>query len=283
MKILYITKGDHVDYQNDCLLIGLKELYGSDVVDFNKQNHNYDSYKGDISKFWGKGFTVTKVLPDLDVDRTDITSKIKNKYYDFIVYGSIWRCSDHINEILKYYSPNKIICVDGEDETNIHNAYNSGVLYFKRELITKKERLFPISFAFPTGKINFNKNKIKDLAYINPIDTSTYIYNNEKDYYNDYNQARFGITIKKAGWDCMRHYEIMANGSIPFFINIENCPENTMVSFPKQICVKVRKELKTIPANIVYEKYIDELQKHFLENNTTKQLANYFISNIFKK
>ena len=37
MNILYITKGDHVDYQNDCLLIGLKELFGDKVVDYNKQ------------------------------------------------------------------------------------------------------------------------------------------------------------------------------------------------------------------------------------------------------
>ena len=37
MKILYLTKGDHVDYQNDALLIGLKELFGADVLDLNKQ------------------------------------------------------------------------------------------------------------------------------------------------------------------------------------------------------------------------------------------------------
>ena len=40
MKILYLTKGDHVDYQNDCLHIGLKEIFGTDVVDYNKQAHN---------------------------------------------------------------------------------------------------------------------------------------------------------------------------------------------------------------------------------------------------
>ncbi len=40
MKILYIGTDVEtpahplVDYQNDCLLIGLKELYGDDVVDY---------------------------------------------------------------------------------------------------------------------------------------------------------------------------------------------------------------------------------------------------------
>ena len=50
MKILYLTKGDHVDYQNDCLLIGLKELYGVDIIDYNKQLHNYDSYNEEEAK-----------------------------------------------------------------------------------------------------------------------------------------------------------------------------------------------------------------------------------------
>jgi len=92
MRILYITRGDHVDYQNDCLLIGLKELFGSDVVDVNKQHHNYDSFPADYAnRMYGRGFSLTRVLPDLPVDRTDILNKIRNRYFDFIIYGSIWR------------------------------------------------------------------------------------------------------------------------------------------------------------------------------------------------
>ena len=44
MKILYIATDQNnppneplVDYQNDCLLIGLKELFGEDVVDYKKR------------------------------------------------------------------------------------------------------------------------------------------------------------------------------------------------------------------------------------------------------
>ena len=265
MKILYLTKGDHVDYQNDCTLIGLKELFGSDVVDYNKQHHNYDTYDvQEAKKLYGMGMSVTRVLPDLTVDRTDITSKIKNKYFDYIVYGSIWRCNDHINEILKYYPPNKIIVIDGEDETNIHNVFNLGVNYFKRELIYTHEKLLPISFAIPTSKVNFNKNKIKDFSYITPRDTKTYIYNNEKDYYNDYNEARFGVTIKKAGWDCMRHYEILANGCIPHFLDISKCPDSIMVNFPKKLCLEVNNLLQTNTAADVYNDYKEkfERQKH---------------------
>ena len=167
MKILYLTKGDHVDYQNDCLLIGLKEMFGADIVDYNKQEHNYVTCDEAIAKtLYGKGMTVTRVLPDLEVDRTDITSKIKNRYFDFIVYGSIWRCDDYIQKILQYYPKNQVIAVDGEDETNIHKNFDLGILYFKRELTFEHNRLFPISFAFPTSKVNFNKNKTKETRIV---------------------------------------------------------------------------------------------------------------------
>jgi len=275
MKILYLTKGDHVDYQNDCLLIGLKELFGADVVDYNKQHHNYDTFDAfRASKLYGMGMTVTRVLPDLEVDRTDITSKIKNKYYDLIVYGSVWRCHDYIDNILQYYPPNKVIAIDGEDETNIHFTYNKGIVYFKRELIYNQRNMFPINFAIPTSKVNFNVNKTKDAAYITPLDKSTYIYKNEKDYYNDYNQARFGVTVKKAGWDCLRHYEILGNGCIPVFFNIDSCPDLTMKYFPKEECKAILKDIanKEKPADI-YNKHIESFRAALYQNCTTTAIA----------
>lgn len=281
MKILYLTKGDHVDYQNDCLLIGLKELFGSDVVDYNKQLHNYVTYdKNKVRSLYGKGMTVSMVLPDLDVDRTDITNKIKNKFFDLIVYGSIWRCNDFFEKILEYYPKDKVVIVDGEDETNIHDLYNRGTHYFKRELLENRPRLYPISFSFPTSKVNFKKDKNKDKAFITPLDRKTYIYNDEESYYNDYRESRFGITLKKAGWDCLRHYEILGNGCIPLFINIGNCPENTMHDFPKQLCIDVLDDVKRLtPANL-YDKFIFKFEEHFFKNNTTEAVAKYFINKI---
>ena len=51
MKILYVASNQKTaqfpfltDYQNDCLLIGLKELFGDDVVDVNKRFHLYSDY-----------------------------------------------------------------------------------------------------------------------------------------------------------------------------------------------------------------------------------------------
>lgn len=283
MKILYLTKGDHVDYQNDCLLIGLKELFGSDVVDYNKQSHNYENYDSHLAKkMYGMGMSVTRILPDLQVDRTDITAKIKNKYFDYIVYGSIWRCNNYIEDILKYYPAKKIIAVDGEDETNIHPCINSNIIYFKRELITAKKNIFPISFSIPTNKVNFVKtNKIRNKAICDPRDRSTYIYNNEVDYYQGYKESYFGVTMAKAGWDCMRHYEILANGCIPIFINLINCPTLTMTSFPKELCLAVTEQIKEgVKAEIIYNEFINKFETHLLQNNTTKAEALKFLNTI---
>ena len=281
MKILYLTKGDHVDYQDDCLLIGLKELFGADVVDYNKREHNYVSYDEEAAKkLYGMGMSVTRILPNIEVDRTDITSKIKNKYFDYVVYGSIWRCNDYIQQILEHYPKNKVIAVDGEDETNIHKVFEHGIPYFKRELVHKHDRLFPISFAIPTCKVNFVKDKTRDVAICDPRDRSTYIYKNETDYYKGYREACFAVTIKKAGWDCMRHYEILANGCLPYFINIDKCPELTMASFPKQLCLDIFSDSKSNSAVNVYEKYASKFEEHFLSNNTTKAMASNFIKTL---
>jgi hypothetical protein len=97
----------------------------------------------------------------------------------------------------------------------------------------------PISFSIPEEKLCAFENaytcKTKILSNLIPGDTTTYIYNTEEDYYNEYKKSYFATTTKKAGWDCMRHYEILANGCIPYFIDIEQCPPRTMHLCPKQL------------------------------------------------
>ncbi len=281
MKILYVSKGDHVDYQDDCLFIGLKELFGSDVVDVNKREHCYESYPEEkVSSLYGMGMTVSRVLPDLEVDRTDIGSKIKNKYFDLVVYGSIWRCNSDILKVIEHYPKNKIAVVDGEDEPNIHQIYNLGVPYFKRELYTRLKRTSPISFAFPTSKVNFDTEKTREFAICDPRDRSTYIYKNEKDYYNGYGESKYAFTMKKAGWDCLRHYEILGNGCLPIFLDLQNCPEPTMASFPKKLAQEIldgynKNELPN------YDDYASRFKDHFMLNMTTEAVAKNFLS-VFK-
>ena len=70
-----------------------------------------------------------------------------------------------------------------------------------------------------------------------PGDTSNYLFGagEETDYYNMYRQSMFALTSKKGGWDCLRHYEILAAGCIPIFENLDACPPDTLMSFPKEL------------------------------------------------
>ena len=134
--------------------------------------------------------------------------------------------------------------------------------------------LHPITFSVPKEKICDNHNvKTKILSNLIPGVASTYIYNTEEEYYNEYKKSYFAITKKKGGWDCMRHYEILANGCIPYFINIKDCPEKTMHILPKDLLME---------ANILYDKKfknknIDEINEEVINeyNILQKKLFKY--------
>jgi hypothetical protein len=279
-NILYISPGDHLDYQDDCLFIGLREVLGESLVDLNKRFHSYVSYeREDAKKLYGKGMTVTRLLEDIPIDRSDTLKKIKSKFYDLIVYGSINRCHDYLHTAMQVYPKNRIVFVDGEDGQNYIKPYiYLGCPYFKRELATKRQGVFPISFAIPTMKFNPSFVKERDIAYCDPRDRRTYIYNDEDSYYFGYKQSSFAITTRKAGWDCLRHYEILANGALPLFLDIENCPESTMTTFNKDICKKILKDMNRETASTIYEKYAEAFIDYAKKNNTTLALGNTFLA-----
>ena len=256
MKILYIhsTDNDHQfynNYMNDLLLHGLRDLYGNDIIDYPGCWYLYDDEikkrKYDEKRFWGKGFTIKNILRDFNlIDRENIRQKIRNKYFDLIIYGSIRRSNLFLEEVIKYN--NKFLFIDGEDDNYIETKYSNLGLYFKRELLAKHPKIRPISFAIPKSKIlekiDYNPKNI--LAPLIPGKLNTYIYDNESLYYEMYKKSIFALTYKKAGWDCLRHYEILMNGCIPLFLDIENCPTNTISTLPKEQLIYCLKNFNKI-------------------------------------
>lgn len=96
--------------------------------------------------------------------------------------------------------------------------------------------VFPLQFSIPEIKIVSRiPSKDKDFAHIIPGDLKTYIYSNEADYYRDYQRSYFAVTKRKGGWDCMRHYEILANGCIPYFIDLDKTSDDLMPFLPKEL------------------------------------------------
>lgn len=128
-------------------------------------------------------------------------------------------------------------------------------LYFKREFTTNSIRrlyygILPsfitdhikkhinfkhISFGIPEVKIikgNIIKNKkqlfathIVDKEIANKLKAETsYVFDSEDSYYEDIKKSKYGITTKRAGWDCLRHYEIAANGAVICFKDLHLKP-----------------------------------------------------------
>jgi hypothetical protein len=103
-----------------------------------------------------------------------------------------------------------------------------------RRRLPAHPHLRPISFSIPAEKMVMElPAKTKDFpthvidsevaARIAGAQTS-YAFESEAAYYRDLQQSRFGITTKRAGWDCLRHYEIAANGAVPCFRDLDRKP-----------------------------------------------------------
>jgi len=98
--------------------------------------------------------------------------------------------------------------------------------------------IYPIGFSIPECKIvsdEDNRKKKRLVSNLIPGRLHTYVYDTEERYYLNYKESFFANTRVKGGWDCMRHYEILANGCIPWFLDIDKIPQNTMTRFPKKL------------------------------------------------
>jgi hypothetical protein len=91
----------------------------------------------------------------------------------------------------------------------------------------------PISFAIPAETIVSGppaKRKdwpahVVDAELAERVDGRTsYAFESATDYHADLRASRFGITVKRAGWDALRHYEIAANGAVPCFRGLHRKP-----------------------------------------------------------
>lgn len=289
MKILYVTNYSDIarasggfinDYQNDLLFYGLRELFGDDVVDSTQIPTLYKENEGKIPKqhLWG-GMTSFWLIGENNIDRTDIEQKIKDRYYDYIIYGAIKRCKDYWDLVSFFYPPHRVILVDGNDESELDSSYTKH-LYFKRELADSHPNLLPITFAFPTDKLALpNKNKTQEYGTVIPGQPETYIFKTEQSYYEDYQKSYYGVTMKKAGWDCMRHYEILGNYCMPYFIGLEDCPKDTLANFPKELLLEARNLANDFDERSFFS-ILDQVYEHTKQYLTTKALAEYLISKI---
>lgn len=285
MKVLFVNDFKAPDYLNDMIYHGLCSLCGVTVYETSYPSYMMKTYPSK-ELLYGRGFTIfgkMKHTVNLEIEKS-IIEKISSKFYDFIVYGSIARCSHFFELVTACYDKTKIAFLDGEDEEDLSNIFflNKGH-YFKREIIEPIEGVMPISFSVPEScVVKQTPDKEKIIADVGVTFIKQYSFDNEDDYHNEYRRSYFGYTAKKAGWDCLRHYEILANGCVPIFENIENCPETVMTSLPKTLLTQAKKYfyLEAKPDEKFYRDFTQVLIDHTAKNCTTRAEAKKLLERI---
>lgn len=240
MRILYLTSPVQ-DYLEDQLLLGLRSLYGADVVDHPKKEVMYRSCPTPASKLYGCGFSIWKQLDEIEIDRSGVEHELRSGSFDWIVFGCMRRQRRLFLRLLArgFLSGAAHRCfVDGRDNTSVFWPACPFGRYFKRE----RRSWMPvfvrdISFSIPAGKVReaplekeqlFGRHVQCEEAYkIDEVRRSCrreYVFRDEREYYDDLARSRYGITMAKGGWDCMRHYEIAANHTVPAFFRLRHKP-----------------------------------------------------------
>jgi hypothetical protein len=185
-------------------------------------------------------------------------------------------------------------------------------LYFKRELTSDSrfnwwhrllpnllrrnfpvaQNILPISFAFPEEKIITQfpeKKKIfprhivdKEICAHFSKSSDSYSFMTEAEYYSDLQSSKFGITTKRSGWDCLRHYEIAANGSVPCFRDLQMKPKNCAPhGLNSTNCIMYRnyEDLMFQISHLDENQYLALQQRaiSWVKNNTTIEKAQYVL------
>jgi len=302
MKLLFITtrnpnkQGDLLEIS---ILHGLRMVLRDDCVDYPRKKIMYHDFS-DTPKntLHGRGFSLlTTPIPDIS-NRDIFNQKFDvvlygdghmygeephQKEFDDLANGNVWILDGHD---LYGVAPLKITY---NDEEIIGNQFKKS---FKRELIVKESEVFPTGFGIPKERIKpidflskqqpYQKTAPAAAIFSDIVEMgggfSHHKFTEEEDYYNDLSSSWFGLTCKKGGWDCLRHYEIIASGTLLLFRDYDQKPK---LCSPQELpCFSYRnkEELESLMNTLVVnnkptDKYINMLdqQREWLYNVATTE------------
>lgn len=309
MKILFLTtinSDKQGDYLEISTLHGLRTILGNNCVDFPRKKIMYHDFSDSPkNSLHGKGFSLL-TTPIKDIPSA-LRENISLKEFDVIIYGD----GHMYNEYPNFFDGYNIWIIDGHDlygdaprKIYYDNEYIIGTQYnksFKRELIETNTNfiVYPTGFGIPEERILDLDFSIKTQLYQKTAPSFSLFeqnnelgggnlhhkFNNEKEYYEDLKSSWFGLTCKKGGWDCLRHYEILAAGALLLFRDYNKKP---LLCSPQNLpCFSYssKDELYSLMENLVVnniptKEYISmlELQRKWLiECGTTVARAKYIL------
>lgn len=255
-RVLFLTESRE-DYLADSLLHGLISL-GLEVVDYPRKQvlyagHRFCSEAPQLG-VRGHGFTLYGLLADRPVDRSFVIQRLEAGWFDLVVIGQVWRQWGQLLDLAPLLQKVPVVLLDGDDDTRLFHRSGTRVrrygwqrfpirsglcIYLKREWQGESSpyrlcRVVPASFSIPAEKIRSidlaSKQQRLASHCVDPEVAracglhSSYAFASEDAYYDDLAISRFAVTMKRGGWDCLRHYEIAAAGSLPCVRHLESKP-----------------------------------------------------------
>ncbi|MBR2648423.1 MAG: hypothetical protein IKD55_06260 [Sediminibacterium sp.] len=289
---------------NGFSLYGLLEDYPENIHErffiWHKNISDFDYYiVADIWNSWEVYLKLIRSVPKEKIIIIDPSDNFRfypfNNFYKngiFIFFQYLF--SD--TKSIKYFK--RELSSSLKDRTGLYFLPN----FIQRILLPKN--VYKINFSIPSSKISrvTPNNKIKDFTanivdeelvshfpelQVIPIGQELYKFNKEREYYADIQNSRFGITTKRSGWDCLRHYEYAANGAVLCFKNYQEKPVDCAPhGLDKSNCIfyKSTEDLKLQVAELSDEEYSYLLENSYkwISNNTTKKIAEKFLNDIIK-
>ena len=300
MKILYVTIKDlskQGDYLEVIALRALRSVLGDHCIDYPKKKILYGDWSEvEKSSLHGAGFSLyepsIRDIPNRDYSDVDVV------VYGFIDNYKKTYVSDKYPELANLNKP--VVYIDGHDEAVIVKTP-----CFKHELYEPTSDVYPMNLALPSSKIrpidlSAKTQLIQQTAppyskfgpqIMGIPGRQLYIFENEKDYYDDMSKSWFGLSCRKGSWDSLRNYEIIASGALLLFRDYIQKPELASPSAVPAISYSSSIELENIINALLpngkpsqeYLNIIESQRNWLLENAVEEKLGEYMVSTIEKE
>lgn len=262
LRILFLTN-DREDYLADGLLHGLRQLPWLEVVDYPRKECMYEGgRKCKVAPEFGVrggGFSLYGLLtePQGGIDRSFIWQRLAAGWFNAVLISNIWRQWGLMLQMRELLAKQPLLLLDGDDDqrfyprsgtrlrefgigTGLTNLLELPCTHlFKRELTNRSRKwglrlnIHPLAFSIPESLISSKLPSKSQLFPSHIVDrelsiklgaSAKYVFADEQSYRSDLASSRFGITTRRAGWDCLRHYEIAAAGAVICFRDLEQKP-----------------------------------------------------------
>ena len=319
-RVLFLTESRE-DYLADSILHGLVSL-GLDVVDYPQKHVLYAGNQtcsvAPQLGVRGHGFTLYGLLDDRPVDRSFVVQRLESGWFNLVVIGQVWRQWGQLLDLAPLLQNVPVVLLDGDDDTRLFHWSGTRVrrygwqpfpirsgrcFYLKREwdgqsLLGNRCRILPASFSIPVEKIRpvdlASKHQRMATHCVDPevsrvlgLHTS-YAFVNEKAYYDDLAASRFAVTTKRAGWDCLRHYEIAAAGALLCFRQLEAkpaaCAPHGLMSGVNCVSYQnfsdLQSQLDHLDSNPIHYHHLVKASADWVRNYTTTAVAQRLLDTV---